>query len=89
MKGSNEEKLNQVRHMILTIAGKSTITKTDINLTKLLKILIRNSTGSIKTAAKKLLTDKDSYLTIECWMFMICKQLALDHDENISVLSET
>ena len=89
MKGSVEEKLNQVRHMILTIAGKSTLSTTDIDLTKLLKILIKNSSGSIKSTAKKLLSDRNTYLTVDCWMFMICKQLSLDHDENTSVLSET
>ena len=89
MKVSVEEKLNQVRHMILTIAGKATISKTDIDLTNLLKILIKNSNGSIKNTAKKLLSDKNTYLTVNCWMVMICKQLSLDHDENSSVLSET
>ena len=83
---NKDEKVNQVRHMILSIAGSSIDTKTNIDLTKLFKILIRNSVGSIKTTAKKLLADRNTYLTTECWMFMICRQLALDHDENISVI---
>jgi hypothetical protein len=86
MKYHNDEKVNQARHMILSIAGNSINTKTEIDLTKLFKILIRNSLGSIKITAKKLLADKNTYLTTECWMFMICRQLSLDHDENISVI---
>ena len=82
MKTHNDEKVNQVRHMILTIAGKSCRSTSEIDLTKLLRILMRNSEGSIKTTAKKLLKDKTSYLTVSCWMFMICRKLSLDHEEN-------
>ena len=85
MTNYNDEKVNQVRHMILSIAGDSIKNNTDINLTKLFKILIRNSIGSIKNISKKLLADKNSYLTVECWMFMICRELSLDHEENVSV----
>ena len=87
MRGHNDEKVNQVRHMILTIAGKSCEIKSDIDLTKLLRILVRNSEGSIKTIAKKLLRDKNSYLTTSCWMFTICRQLSLDHEENLSIIT--
>ena len=52
MKYHNDEKVNQARHMILSIAGNSINTKTEIDLTKLFKILIRNSLGSIKITAK-------------------------------------
>ena len=86
MRGHNDEKVNQVRHMILTIAGKSYKSSTEIDLTKLLRILIRNSEGSIKITAKKLLRDKNSYLTINCWMFTVCRQLSLDHEENLSIM---
>ena len=86
MKGHNDEKVNQVRHMILTIAGKSCVSTSEIDLTKLLRILIRNSEGSIKIIAKKLLKDRHTYLTISCWMFTVCRQLALDHEENLSIM---
>jgi hypothetical protein len=87
MKCDKDEKVNQVRHMILSIAGKSCKSGSDFNLTKLLRILVRNAEGSIKIKAKKLIKDKTSYLTVECWMFMICRQLSLDHEENQSLVA--
>ena len=86
MKCNKDEKVNQVRHMILSIAGKSCKTGLDFDLTKLLKILVRNSEGSIKKTARKLIRDKKSFLTVKCWMFIICRQLSLDHEENISLI---
>ena len=83
----NDEKVNQVRHMILTIAGNSCKSTSEIDLTKLLRILKRNSEGSIKTIVKKLLKDRNSYLTTSCWMFTICIQLSLDYEENLSLLN--
>jgi hypothetical protein len=87
MKGHKDEKVNQVRHMILTIAGKSCESSSEVDLTKLLRILMRNSEGSIKITAKKLLRDKKSYLNISCWMFTICRQLSLDFEENKSIVN--
>jgi hypothetical protein len=45
----NNEKVNQCRHLILAIASSSCKTKTDVDLTRLFKILIKNAEGSIKS----------------------------------------
>ena len=81
----NNEKVNQCRHLILAIASSSCKTKTDVDLTRLFKILIKNAEGSIKSRCQKLLREKSSYLNISCWMFMICRELSLDYEENISL----
>ena len=85
MTGKNNEKVNQCRHLILAIASSSCKSKTDVNLIRLLKILIKNAEGSIKTRCQKLIRDKSTYLNSSCWMYMVCRELSLDYEENISL----
>ena len=83
---SFELKMNQCRHMILTIAGGGCEEKTNVNLSHLLKMLSKNSTIEIRGICRKLLKDKLLYINQDIWMFKICWKLSLDKSENLSIL---
>jgi hypothetical protein len=83
---SVEDKINQCRHMILSIAGGAYDDGTNVDLAKLLKLLSKISTGEIRDICRKLLKDRLSYLNSETWMFTICWKLSLDKTENLTLL---
>ena len=81
---SVEMKMNQCRHMILAIAGSACKEEKTIDITILLKLLAKISTGDIRDICRKLLKDKPSYMNKDIWMFTVCWRLSLDKTENIS-----
>ena len=83
---SNEVKMNQCRHMLLAIAGSAYDNKTNLDLSKLLKLLAKISSGEIKAICRKLLKDQHSFLNQEMWMFSICWKLSLDKEENLTLM---
>ena len=83
---STEEKINQCRHMILSIAGGAYDEGTDVDLSKLLKLLSKISSGEIREICRKLLKDRQSYLNSDIWMFTICWKLSLDKTENLTLI---
>ena len=83
---SIELKMNQCRHMILAIAGSACYEKTNIDVGKLLKLLAKISTGSIRKICQKLLKDKQTYINQDIWMFAICWKLSLDKTENLTLI---
>jgi hypothetical protein len=85
MKLNVNDRINQCRHMILAIAGKSHEKGTDIQIVNLLKVLRRTSTGRIKAISEKLIKEELTYSNQEIWLFTIYWQLALDKEEMLTL----
>ena len=83
---SNEVKMNQCRHMILAIAGGACKERSNVDITKLLKLLSKISPVNIKDICKKLLKEKQSYINHHIWAFTICWKLSLDKTEHLTLL---
>ena len=81
------DRINQCRHMILAIAGSGVNKGTDVDLTRLLRILKKLTTGKLKNICNKLIIEKHTFLNEKTWLFIICWQLSLDKEETLAILS--
>ena len=76
-----EEKINQIRFMILTIASDCIAGNCTFNILPMLKRLRRLALKQLDDPIKELIKDKKDLLTQECWYFSVCQKLTLDNEE--------
>lgn len=81
-----EDIINQTRFLILNIASHCIRNNSGCDLTNLIKILSKNSTGNLRLKCQKLLKENNRFLNKETWYLWICQELSIDHEENLSLL---
>ena len=76
---------NHARFLILSISSHCVKTQEIYDVTKLLKLLVKNSTSTLRTSAKNLLINRDQFFNCANWHYTICWQLSLDKEENLAL----